>query len=141
MEGRRQVEVKLRESETQYRTLVGSAGESIVEQLFFSLVENAVQAADGREEHRLAIRGVVKDRVVELAFADDCGGIAPKHVGRIFEPFFTTKNNEKATGLGLCIIERVLRKIGGKVRVDNRPGIGVTFIITLPVDSKVWGTT
>ena len=105
-----------------------------VEQLFFSLVENAVQAADGRREHRLAISGTVEDGAIELTFADDCGGIAPKDVGRIFDPFFTTKNNEHATGLGLCIVERVLRRIGGKIRVDNRPGVGVTFIVTLPVD-------
>jgi PAS domain S-box-containing protein len=106
-----------------------------IEQLFFVLVENAVQAADGRGERRLDIRGVVRDEVIELAFADDCGGIAPKHVGRIFEPFFTTKDSEQATGLGLCIVQHVLDKIGGKIRVDNRPGVGVTFIVTLPLDS------
>jgi PAS domain S-box-containing protein len=111
-----------------------------IEQLFFLFVENAVQAADGRKEHRLAIRGTVTDKVIELAFADDCGGIASKHVGRIFEPFFTTKDSEQATGLGLCIVEHILSRIGGKIRVDNRPGEGVTFVITLPMDEKTRGT-
>lgn len=105
-----------------------------IEQLFFLLVENAVQAAAGRKEHLLVIRGAVKDKVIELAFADDCGGIASKHVGRVFEPFFTTKDSEQATGLGLCIVERILSKIGGKIRMDNRLGEGVTFMITLPLD-------
>ena len=45
-----------------------------IEQLFFSLVENAVQAADGRAERRLAISGTVKDRVIELAFVEIHGG-------------------------------------------------------------------
>jgi PAS domain S-box-containing protein len=104
-----------------------------IEQLFFSLVENAVQAADGVNAHRLTIGGVLKKRVIELVFADDCGGIAPKHLGRIFEPFFTTKDSEHTTGLGLCIVERILSRMGGKIRVNNRPGVGVTFVVTLPV--------
>jgi two-component system NtrC family sensor kinase len=108
------------------------------EQLVFSLVENAIQASDGRKQHRLAIGGTVNDRAVELAFADDCGGIAPKHVVRLFDPFFTTKDSEHATGLGLCIVERIVSKMGGKIRVDNRPGEGVTFIVTLPVEDAAW---
>ncbi len=110
-----------------------------VEQLFFSLVENAVQAADGRAAHRLTISSTVKDGAIELTFADDCGGIAPKDVDRIFDPFFTTKDNEHATGLGLCIVERLLRRIDGKIRVDNRPSAGVTFVITLPVNDQSRG--
>jgi len=104
------------------------------EQLIFSLVENAVQASDGREPHRLVISGAARDRAVEITFADDCGGIPPRHIGSIFEPFFTTKDSDHATGLGLCIVERILHKIGGKIRVDNRPGDGVTFVVTLPVE-------
>jgi len=107
-----------------------------VEQLFFSLVENAVQAADGRKKHLFAIRSEIRDQAIELSFADDCGGIAPKHMGRIFEPFFTTKDNKQATGLGLCIVEHILNRIGGKIRVGNRPGAGVTFIVTLPVQDE-----
>jgi signal transduction histidine kinase len=112
------------------------ADENDVGQLFFSLVENAVQAADGQRDRRLAIRGAVKDRVIELAFADDCGGIAPDHVDQIFDPFFTTKGDAHATGLGLCIVERLVRRIGGKIAVENRPGVGVTFVVTLPVEGE-----
>jgi len=111
-----------------------SMDERDAEQLIFSFVENAIQASDGRKEHHLVIGGTVRNKLIELAFADDCGGIAPKHVGRLFEPFFTTKDSEHATGLGLCIVERILNKMGGKIRVDNRPGEGVTFVVTLPVE-------
>lgn len=103
-----------------------------VEQVFFSLVENAVQAADGLRDHRLSITGAARRESVELRFADDCGGIAPEHVGRVFEPFFTTKNGDEGTGLGLCIVEQALSRVRGKIQVENRPGEGVTFVITLP---------
>jgi len=104
-----------------------------MEQVFFSLVENAVQAADGTTDHRLLIRGVARDASVELQFVDDCGGIAPEHVSRVFDPFFTTKSDNEGTGLGLCIVEQALTRVGGKIRVDNRLGEGVTFVITLSV--------
>jgi len=103
-----------------------------VEQVFFSLVENAVQAADGLRDHRLSITGAARGESVELRFADDCGGIAPEHVGRVFEPFFTTKSGEEGTGLGLCIVEQALSRVRGKIQVENRLGEGVTFVVTLP---------
>jgi len=103
-----------------------------MEQIFFSLVANAVQAADGTRNRRLSITGTAKGETVELRFADDCGGIAPEHVDRIFDPFFTTKSAEEGTGLGLPIVEQALSRVRGRILVENRPGEGVTFIITLP---------
>jgi signal transduction histidine kinase len=105
-----------------------------MEQVFFSLLENAIQAADGATNHRLVIRGLAKGASVEIHFIDDCGGIAPEHVDKLFEPFFTTKGHNKGTGLGLPIVEQALSRARGKIRVENRPGEGATFIITLPLE-------
>ena len=110
--------------------------EGDMEQIFFSLVENAVQAADGRTHHRLSITGTAKEESVELRFADDCGGVAPEHIDHIFDPFFTTKSSNGGTGLGLCIVEQALSRVGGRIRVENRPAEGVTFLITLPCRDK-----
>ncbi len=110
--------------------------ENDAEQIFFSLVENAIQASDGRGEHRLTITSMARGALVELVFADDCGGIAPQDMDRIFQPFFTTKSDGQATGLGLCIVERILRRVGGKIHVDNRPGDGVTFTLSLPAADR-----
>jgi signal transduction histidine kinase len=71
-----------------------------------------------------------------LEFADDCGGIAPEHLEHIFEPFFTTKPPGAGTGLGLCIVQRVVSQAGGTLRVDNRWGQGVTFCVTLPAENR-----
>ncbi|MBN1508576.1 MAG: PAS domain S-box protein [Sedimentisphaerales bacterium] len=103
-----------------------------MEQMFFSLVENAIQAADGQGDHRLSITGAIGEEFIELRFADDCGGIAPEHMDHIFDPFFTTKDSYVGTGLGLCIVEQVLSRVGGRIRVENRPAEGVTFLVTLP---------
>jgi C4-dicarboxylate-specific signal transduction histidine kinase len=108
--------------------------EKELEQLFFALVQNAVQAADGKEGRELAIDGAVKHGLIELRFSDNCGGIQPENLDKLFEPFFTTKPAGEGTGLGLCIVQRIAERCGGGVRVENRPGEGATFIITLGID-------
>lgn len=110
--------------------------EKEMEQLFFALVQNSIQAADGKGRHKLVIDGAVKDEYIELRFEDDCGGVKADDVESIFEPFFTTKAAGEGTGLGLCIVQRVAERSGGHVRVDNRQGEGLTIIVTLGIAEK-----
>ena len=108
--------------------------EKELEQLFFPLVDNAIQAADGKKNRELIISSTVKDKHIELQFADNCGGIAPENLDRIFGPFFTTKPAGKGTGLGLCVVQHIATRVGGKVRVESKPGKGSTFFVTLPIN-------
>jgi len=103
-----------------------------MEQLFFTLVENAIQAADGKKDREVMIKAALKDSHIELQFSDNCGGIAPEYLDKIFEPFFTTKPIGQGTGLGLCIIQRIVSECGGHIRVENEYGKGCTFFVTLP---------
>jgi PAS domain S-box-containing protein len=108
------------------------SNERDLEQLFFSLVENAIQAADGKKSHRLIISGAVKGEKIELRFTDNCSGIASENLDKIFELFFTTNPPGEGTGLGLCIVERIVSGAGGKIRVESKAGKGSTFFVTLP---------
>jgi two-component system NtrC family sensor kinase len=103
-----------------------------MEQLLFALVENAIQAAEGKKDRRLTINGAANNHTVELRFSDDCGGIAPEHLDRIFEPFFTTKPMGRATGLGLWIVQRIVARASGTIRVESEFGEGSTFLVDLP---------
>ncbi|MCU0914551.1 MAG: PAS domain-containing protein [Planctomycetes bacterium] len=104
-----------------------------LEQVFFTLAQNAIEAADGRREHTFRMSGTRHEQQVELQFTDDCGGIPPAHLGRVFEPFFTTKPPGEGTGLGLCVVQRIISHLGGNLRMDSRWGDGTTFSITLPI--------
>jgi len=109
------------------------ANEKDMEQMCFALIENAIHAADGSKPRRLVVRGRRTAGEITLSFEDNCGGIAPEHVDRIFEPFFTTKPSGQGTGLGLCIVDRVVTQAHGRIRLENRPGEGTTFHVTLPL--------
>ena len=110
--------------------------EKEVEQLLFALVQNAIHAAGGQKDRELIIDGAVKDGYIELRFSDNCGGIEPGDVDELFDPFFTTKPAGEGTGLGLCIVERIAERSGGRVSVENRPGEGLTFVVTLGISDE-----
>jgi len=112
------------------------AREKELEQLFFALLQNAIQAADEIGESSLTVTGTHQGDCIELEISDDCGGISPEDLDRVFEPFFTTKPPGVGTGLGLCIVERVVAQAGGSVRVKSRWGRGTTFFVVLPIESK-----
>jgi C4-dicarboxylate-specific signal transduction histidine kinase len=104
-----------------------------IEQVFFILTQNAIQAGEGRDGSELHIRGSFRNGMVEVEFQDTCGGVAAENQEKVFQPFFTTKPPGIGTGLGLCILQQIVSKHGGKVKMDNHIGSGVTFCVSLPV--------
>ena len=71
---------------------------------------------------------------VWISVADSGSGIPADELNRIFEPFYTTK--QKGTGLGLMIVQRILRAHGGRVELESRVGKGTTFRLWLPLRER-----
>lgn len=111
-----------------------SMNERDLEQLFFALFENAIHAADGKENRRLIVDSVTEGHYVELRFSDDCCGIPPESLDKIFEPFFSTKPQGRGTGLGLSVVQGIISRVGGKVSVESEHGEGTTFFVALPLN-------
>jgi signal transduction histidine kinase len=103
-----------------------------LEQIFVTLIDNAIDAAGGEEGHKLVIKAQSRDEGVQLEFRDDCCGIAKENIARIFEPFFTTKKGGKGLGLGLEIVQRILLSCGGRISVESEVGKGSAFLVFLP---------
>ena len=62
------------------------------------------------------------------------GGIPQEQLNRIFEPFFTTKKD--GTGLGLMIVQRIVRAHNGRIDLESHVGRGTTFRIWLPLHER-----
>ncbi|HEX8829885.1 MAG TPA: ATP-binding protein [Longimicrobium sp.] len=100
-------------------------------QVWTNLIDNAVDAMDGKGRLRIRTSRAGDDAQVEIA--DDGPGIPAEIQARIWEPFFTTKGVGQGSGLGLDIVRRIVqRRHGGSIRVDSRPG-ETRFRISLPL--------
>jgi two-component system, sensor histidine kinase and response regulator len=125
-------------------------------QMLLNLTVNAFQAAPA--PHRVEISGAVLDEILDLTqFKDSPGerllnvenfqntapllrvsvsdngpGIPPEVLPKIFQPYFTTKDARQGTGLGLNIVQRLVREGGGVLHVKTEPGSGTAFTVFLP---------
>lgn len=105
-----------------------------LKQAFFNLINNAWESIGEKGILSIRVYPVSKNGVthVRVEVEDTGEGIDPKHLHHIFNPFYSTKENR--FGLGLPIVHKVVTTHQGQIEVDNRPGKGVTFIITLPAE-------
>ena len=72
-------------------------------------------------------------RYVKLAVSDTGHGIDPKNIGRIFDPYFTTKGLGEGTGLGLSMVQGIVKMHSGAVTVKSAPGKGTVFEVLFPL--------
>lgn len=75
---------------------------------------------------------VVPGSFVEFSVSDSGHGITEDNMERIFDPFFTTKEIGEGDGVGLSVVSGIVRKCGGMMRVESKPGQGSTFYVFLP---------
>jgi signal transduction histidine kinase len=100
-----------------------------------NLVNNAIKFTT-RGTIEVEGRHDVARGAIELCVSDTGPGIAKRELTRIFEPFHqaTDKRSHEhgGVGLGLAIVDRYVRLLGGAIRVDSTPGVGTRFVVALP---------
>jgi len=103
-----------------------------IKQALVNLIKNAIQAMTKggvlKVQTDVGVDGVV------VSVADTGGGIPQEQINRIFEPFYTTK--KKGTGLGLMIVQRIVRGHGGRIDLESHVGKGTVFRVWLPLYEK-----
>lgn len=108
--------------------------EDQLQQVFLNLFVNSLQAMNG--PGKLSIRSSVRYResgsFVEVQVQDTGKGITPENLDRIFDPFFSTKKEDGGTGLGLPVVQDIVKRHGGELAVESEVGKGTTFYLWLP---------
>jgi signal transduction histidine kinase len=106
----------------------GFGGE--LNQVWQNLIDNALDAVP--ESGHVTVTASRGDQSVIVQVVDDGSGIPPDVRDRIFDPFFTTKAIGEGTGLGLDIVQRLVRRHSGEIDVESQPG-RTEFRVTLPL--------
>lgn len=99
-----------------------------VKQVFFNVIKNALQAME--DGGILKIETQQSDRFVSVAVEDNGPGIDPEKLGAIYEPYHTTK--AEGTGLGMMIVQRIMRDHGGEIEINSEVGRGTRLILRFP---------
>jgi signal transduction histidine kinase/ActR/RegA family two-component response regulator/putative methionine-R-sulfoxide reductase with GAF domain len=102
---------------------------SELREAFVNLVLNALDAMP--EGGTLLVRTAEEGRTVVVRVQDSGCGIPDEEKGRIFDPFYTTKGS-KGTGLGLFVVESVVVRHDGVIRVESAEGRGTEFVLSFP---------
>jgi len=123
----RSVELKL-DIEPDLPAVPGVAGQ--LHDVWLNLVDNAIDAVPAGGHVIVSARR--HDAGIVVSVADDGPGVRPEDQARVFEPFFTTKPVGQGAGLGLDVVQRVVRSHGGTVELSSQPG-RTEFRVTLPV--------
>ena len=97
--------------------------------VFGHLLENAVNHG----AHRVEIRAAVSGPLAQVVVADDGSGVSQGNRSRIFEPFFSTRRGEGGTGMGLGIVDALVRAHGGDIALEEAAR-GARFRLRLPLD-------
>ncbi len=103
-----------------------------MQQVLVNLIKNAMQAMT--KGGTLTLQTGENDDGVWVSVADTGGGIPQEQINRIFEPFYTTK--KKGSGLGLMIVQRIVRAHNGRIELESHVGRGTTFRIWLPLHER-----
>ncbi|MBK8985574.1 MAG: GAF domain-containing protein [Chloroflexi bacterium] len=105
-----------------------------LEEIFANLIGNAIKyIGSDNSEPFIHIRAVAEGSMVRYTISDNGLGISLADQDKLFDMFTRFHRQEASgTGLGLPIVQRIVRKLGGDVGVDSQPGGGSTFWFTLP---------
>ncbi len=111
------------------------ADEGQLKQAFYNIIKNAIQSMPhGGTLNISCERNGEGETVIE--FSDTGKGIAPEDMSRIFNAYFTTKAS--GNGLGLMIVERIIRQHGARLSIESVKGKGTRFTVVFPVmESRV----
>ncbi|MEI8393512.1 MAG: ATP-binding protein [Rhodospirillaceae bacterium] len=124
-------------------SILGNAGE--LSQIVVNLFNNATEAVEQYGTIRCSLHrvkldgderrvcGIESGDALRLMVEDTGPGIPAEIRDRVFEPFFTTKSVGRGTGLGLSVVEGIVKDWGGHIVLESSVGRGAIITILLPV--------
>lgn len=104
---------------------------SEINQVWTNLIDNAIDAMEN--DGILKIRVYEDLQFVKTEIIDNGSGIPEENLHAIFDPFFTTKAIGEGTGLGLEVVQRIIKQHKGDIKVVSKPG-ETKFTVCLPIE-------
>jgi len=110
------------------------ADRALLRTLFTNLLSNAFKFTHGVEHPAVEVGGSAQGETVVYTVKDNGAGFDMRYANKLFRVFeqLPTKGPRDGHGIGLAVVERIVRRHGGSIRAEAVPGKGATFLVTLP---------
>jgi PAS domain S-box-containing protein len=107
---------------------------SLLRQVWSNLIGNAVKFSGRVAQPRILVSGARRNGALEYSVADNGAGFDMEYAGKLFGVFQRLHSNDEfeGSGVGLAIVQRIVKKHGGQVAAEGAPGRGATLRFTLP---------
>ncbi len=113
-----------------------NADRSRAQTALFNLIQNAMEAMPDGGQITVFAQTDPERREVSLTVQDTGIGIPPELMERIYEPFFSTHQEEGMRGLGLAIVQDIVKIHGGRIAIESRSHEGTKIVLTFPATAE-----
>jgi signal transduction histidine kinase len=105
-------------------------------QVLINLIENSIKFGESAAQKEITIRTFQRGKWVKISVSDRGPGIPRRALKKIFDDFYRVDNSlvrkTRGTGIGLALVKKFVKLIGGNVRARNNPEGGCTITLSLP---------
>ena len=105
-------------------------------QILINLIENSMKFGKGAPRREISLRTRRAEDGVKIMVSDTGPGIPRRDLKKVFDDFYRVENSltrtTRGTGIGLALVKKFVRLMGGSVTAANNEGPGCTITITLP---------
>ena len=99
-----------------------------------NLLANAIKYHDAKKQQQwIDVHVSNSNGTLKVKVSDNGMGIDPEHHSKVFDMFYRGTVHSKGSGLGLYIVKETVSKMKGTISVESAPGVGSSFLITLPL--------
>ena len=124
------IKISIDESLTDSDQMAVMADEYLIRVAFLNIIENACKFSS---DHTVEVVVRHPGKLIEIIFTDKGIGIPEEEISKVFEPFYRGSNaiSTPGSGIGLSLVDRIIRNHNGTLRILSQPGAGTTVIIKL----------
>lgn len=111
----------------EYRT-----DEELLKIIVSQLIENAVSFNNPVKQHKVLVSTTASASTINISVTDNGVGISPSDIDYIFDLYYRGKNVDRGSGIGLYLVKSAVEKLGGKIAVNSKDGMGTEVLISIP---------
>jgi signal transduction histidine kinase len=127
-----QIQISIDPSLTEFDQMMIAGDESLLKVAISNVIDNACKYS---EDHKVLVKLQFIDNHIAVIFEDRGIGISSEDLPRIYEPFYRGKNalTHKGTGIGLPLVNQIMKKHNGRLRIASELNVGTIVTLLFPV--------